>query len=134
MKVILSMCLMALMMFYSSFAFANKGCNQVFVARLNFSTDDEKLREHFLPYGAVTEAKIILDRDTGRSRGFGFVTMSDCQQAAVAIAELNQTELDGRTIVVKLSNGTESSPREGNGGYSRGGRGGSGYRDDGGNN
>lgn len=76
----------------------------LFVARLNFKTTSEELEKAFAQFGQVTSAKIVKDRDTGRSKGFGFVEMSNDQEANAAIAALNETELDGRTIVVKPAN------------------------------
>ena len=76
----------------------------IFVARLNFKTTSEELEKAFAPFGEVTSAKIITDRDTGRSKGFGFVEMASDEDGNRAIAELNETELDGRTIVVKPAN------------------------------
>lgn len=73
----------------------------IFVAKLNFKTSSETLQRAFEEYGEVTSAKVIFDRDTQRSKGFGFVEMPDDEAAEQAISELNETELDGRTIVVK---------------------------------
>lgn len=76
----------------------------IFVARLNFKTRREDLEAAFAKFGQVTSAKIVKDRDTGRSKGFGFVEMANDAEAQAAIAALNETELDGRTIVVKPAN------------------------------
>ena len=76
----------------------------IFVARLNFKTSSEELEAAFAKFGQVSSAKIVKDRDTGRSKGFGFVEMPNDQEANQAIATLNETELDGRTIVVKPAN------------------------------
>lgn len=76
----------------------------IFVARLNFKTRREELEAAFAKFGQVTSAKIVKDRDTGRSKGFGFVEMANDAEAQQAIAALNETELDGRTIVVKPAN------------------------------
>lgn len=76
----------------------------IFVARLNFKTTQENLSAAFAQFGEVTSAKIVKDRDTGRSKGFGFVEMANDEEANKAIAALNETELDGRTIVVKPAN------------------------------
>ncbi len=94
----------------------------IFVASLNFASTDEDLRELFERYGTVDTAKVVLDRETGRSRGFGFVEMPDGEEANAAIQELNDADFAGRTIIVK-----EARPREergGGGGFSRGGGGG----------
>lgn len=76
----------------------------IFVARLNFKTKTEDLEALFVKFGQITSAKIVQDRDTGRSKGFGFVEMPNDEEANRAIAALNETELDGRTIVVKPGN------------------------------
>lgn len=71
---------------------------------MNFKTRREDLEQAFAQYGQVASAKIVKDRDTGRSKGFGFVEMPNDDEANKAIAALNETELDGRTIVVKPAN------------------------------
>lgn len=76
----------------------------IFVARLNFKTRREDLEQAFAQFGQVASAKIVKDRETGRSKGFGFVEMPNDEEANKAIAALNETELDGRTIVVKPAN------------------------------
>ena len=76
----------------------------IFVASLNFKTRREDLQKAFEAYGEVTSAKIVKDRVSGRSKGFGFVEMSNDDDALRAIAGLNETELDGRPIVVKQAN------------------------------
>ena len=76
----------------------------IFVARLNFKTGHEELEKAFAQYGEVASAKIITDRDTGRSKGYGFVEMPNDEEGNKAISALNETELDGRTIVVKPAN------------------------------
>jgi RNA recognition motif-containing protein len=76
----------------------------IFVARLNFKTRREDLEAAFAKFGQVTSAKIVKDRDTGRSKGFGFVEMANDGEAQAAIAALNETELDGRAIAVKPAN------------------------------
>lgn len=79
----------------------------IFVAKLNFKTSSEQLRALFAQYGEVTLAKVVTDRDTGRSKGFGFVEMSDDDAAREAISKLDETEFDGATLAVK-----EATPRE----------------------
>lgn len=74
--------------------------NKLFVGGLSWDTNDASLAAAFSRLGTVTEAKVISDRDTGRSRGFGFVTFEAPADAKRAIAELDGTELDGRTIRV----------------------------------
>ncbi len=73
----------------------------IFVAKLNFDTQSEDLVEAFSPFGEVVSANVIMDKFTGRSRGFGFVEMASDEAGRNAINELNDSELDGRTIVVK---------------------------------
>ena len=79
----------------------------IFVSNLGFNVQDEDLREFFKPYGEVSSAKIIMDRETNRSRGFGFVEMSDDTAARKAIAELDQSTVEGRTLKVM-----EAKPKE----------------------
>ena len=79
----------------------------IYVSNLSFNVQDEDLREFFAEYGEVTSAKVITDKFTNRSRGFGFVEMSDDEAARKAIAELNGGVVEGRTINV-----TEAKPRE----------------------
>lgn len=83
----------------------------IFVARLNFKTRREDLEAAFAKFGQVSSAKIVKDRDTGRSKGFGFVEMPNDEEGLKAIASLNETELDGRAIVVKPAN--PKAPGEG---------------------
>lgn len=86
----------------------------IFVAKLSFNTDDDGLREAFETYGSVDSAKVIMDNYTGKSKGFGFVEMADQKEATTAIRELNETELDGRTIVVKQAEERGSRERTNN--------------------
>ena len=79
----------------------------IYVSNLSFNVQNEDLREVFAPYGEVTSARIVNDRETGKSRGFGFVEMSDETSSKTAIAELNDAELDGRNMKV-----TEARPKE----------------------
>ncbi|MBX2945768.1 MAG: RNA-binding protein [Cyclobacteriaceae bacterium] len=76
----------------------------IFVAKLNFKTRTEDLQNAFAQYGEVSSVKIVKDRDTGRSKGYGFVEMPNDAEAQAAIDGLNEKELDGRTIVVKPAN------------------------------
>jgi len=76
----------------------------IFVAKLNFKTTNEELQAHFETYGEVSSAKVIFDKVTQRSKGFGFVEMPDDNAGQEAIEALNETEFDGRTIVVKKAN------------------------------
>ena len=92
---------------------------KLFVGSLSWNTDDRGLREAFAAHGEVSEAVVISDRDTGRSRGFGFVTFEDDDAADKAVAALNGTELDGRTIRVDVAQAKERN--RGGGGGGRGG-------------
>ena len=78
--------------------------NKLFVGGLPWAVTDEKLRETFSGYGEITEAKVIMDRETGRSRGFGFVTFADESDAREAL-ELDGSDLDGRRIRVDMAHG-----------------------------
>ena len=75
----------------------------IFVAKLNYRTTKEELQSVFEQFGEVSSAKIIMDRDTGRSKGYGFIEMSDDDAANAAISALNESDLDGQNIVVKQS-------------------------------
>lgn len=98
----------------------------IFVARLNFDTKESDLRYEFEEFGTVDSVKIVMDKFTGRSKGYGFVEMPEDDEGYAAIKALNGVELDGRTIVVK-----KAEPRENRGG-GRDNRGGGGYRGGGG--
>ena len=87
--------------------------SKVFVGGLSWNTDDDQLHAAFSAVGNVVEAKVITDRDTGRSRGFGFVTYSSAEEAKNAIAQLDGSTLDGRTLRVNEAN---DRPRGGGGG------------------
>lgn len=104
---------------------------KIYVGGLPYSTDEGGLEHMFTSYGEVSSAKIITDRDTGRSKGFGFVEMADDAAAKKAIAELHEAELDGRTLTVNEARPMEQRSGGGGGGY-RGGGGGGGYRGGGG--
>lgn len=84
---------------------------KLFVGSLSFSTTDDALKTAFEEYGTVDSAVIINDRETGRSRGFGFVEMADDDAAKKAIEGLNDKELDGRTITVSVAREREDRPR-----------------------
>jgi RNA recognition motif-containing protein len=99
--------------------------NRLFVGSLSWNTNDQGLRAAFERFGTVDDAKVIEDRETGRSRGFGFVTFSEESAAQTAIDEMNGAELDGRTLLVNEAQ--ERAPRGGGfGGGGGGGRGGDG--------
>jgi RNA recognition motif-containing protein len=99
----------------------------IYVSNLSFNVQDEDLRDFFTPYGEVTSAKVINDRETGRSRGFGFVEMADDAAANQAINDLNGGIVEGRTVRVSVATPKESRParsssspfRSKDGGYDR---------------
>ena len=102
---------------------------KIFVGGLAWATTDEGLRTACEEFGTVTDAKVITDRDSGRSRGFGFVTFTTEEEAQAALEGLQNTELDGRTIRVdSAQERPQRGPRGGGGGGYRGGRGGGGGR------
>lgn len=102
---------------------------------MGFNVKDEDLKEFFTPYGEVTSAKIISDKFTGQSRGFGFVEMSDDEAARKAIAELDQASVEGRSIKVMEARPKEDRPaRSGGGGGNFRGNGGGGGNSGGGYN
>ncbi|NIO00725.1 MAG: RNA-binding protein [Candidatus Latescibacteria bacterium] len=87
---------------------------KIYVGNLAYSTTEEQLREKFAQYGVVEEINLPTDRETGRPRGFGFVTMPNAEEASAAISALNETELDGRKLNVN-----EARPRRDSGGPRR---------------
>ena len=95
---------------------------KIYVGGLPYQTDDAQLQQIFSSYGEIASAKVITDRDSGRSKGFGFVEMNDDEAAKKAIAELHEAELGGRTITVNEARPME--PRSGGGGGRGGSRGG----------
>ena len=103
--------------------------NKLYVGNLSFRVTSEDLQEHFAAAGAVESANVVYDRETGRSRGFGFVEMADEEAANAAIAQFNGQEYDGRNMVVN-----EARPREDNRGGGGGRRGGGGGGSGGGGN
>ena len=98
----------------------------IFVAKLNYDTIEDDLRAAFEQFGEVSSCSIAHDKMTGRSKGFGFVEMDNDEEAEKAIDALNETDLDGRTIVVKKAEPRESRDSRGGGGGGRGGYGGGG--------
>ena len=102
--------------------------NKVYVGNLPFAYTSQDIEKLFGPFGAVRSSEVIMDRVTGRSRGFGFVEMDSAQATQAAIAALNEKEIDGRTLTVNEAR--ERTPRGpgggGGGGYGRGGGGGGG--------
>ena len=102
----------------------------IYVGNLSWSMTDDDLSNLFSQYGSVTSAKILKEKNTGRSKGFGFVEMEDDEAAKTAIATLNESEVQGRKLIVN-----ESQPRPEGGGYKKsggGGYGGGGGRSSGG--
>jgi cold-inducible RNA-binding protein len=91
----------------------------IFVGNLDFRATDSSLRSLFEPFGAVERVNVVTDRDTGRSRGFAFVEMTDAAQADAAIAALNGSELDGRALNINEAK-PKTSGGGGGGGFSRG--------------
>ena len=109
---------------------------RLYVGNLSFSTNEESLKELFSAVGQIDSVKVIKDLETERSKGFGFVDMSTEEEAAKAIEELNEKEVDGRTIVVSYARERENRPPRrnyggGNSGggsrFNRGGNSGGGY-------
>ncbi len=92
---------------------------KVFVGGLAWATDDDSLRAAFEEFGEVTEAVVIKDRDTGRSRGFGFVTFVTDDAKDQAVAKMDGADLDGRTV--RVNEAQERQSRGGGGGFGRGG-------------
>src|SRR5881394_3389796 len=94
---------------------------KLYVGNLSFNTSESQLRELFAAHGEVASASLVMDRDTGRPRGFGFVEFNNDEQAKAAMTALNGKNVDGRDLTVN-----EAKPREGGGGGGRGGFGGGG--------
>jgi len=97
--------------------------NKIYVGNMSYSTADVGLRDAFAQFGNIVEATIVKDKETGRPRGFGFVTFDTADAANAAVAGMNGRELDGRTLRVNLAQETKGGPRTG-GGAGRGGFGG----------
>jgi len=101
----------------------------IFVGNLDFNVSEDELRNLFATYGQVDRVTILTDRDTGRSRGFGFVEMTNAEEGEKAIAALNGSQLSGRTLNVNEARPkAERAGSGGGGGRDRGGRGGGGGR------
>jgi RNA recognition motif-containing protein len=100
----------------------------IYVGNLSYETDDQQLRELFSQYGNVTSARVIVDRFSGRSKGFGFVEMPDNSEANAAIGALNEQEFMGRNLRVNESQPKPRNDRRGGGGGGGGGYGGGGGR------
>jgi RNA recognition motif-containing protein len=97
--------------------------HKLFVGGLNFATSNERLRELFAECGQVDSATVVTDRDTGRSRGFGFVEMGSAEEAETAISKYNGQEIDGRRLQVEKAKegGGGGGARRGGGGFGGGG-------------
>jgi RNA recognition motif-containing protein len=91
--------------------------NKLFVGNLSFNTTENDLQDAFSAHGTVTEANLMMDRSTGRPRGFGFVTMSTTEEAQRAVEAMNGTSLDGRALTVNIARPREE--RSGGGGGRR---------------
>ena len=90
--------------------------NKLFVGNLSFQTTENDLQDAFAAHGTVTEANIMMDRMSGRPRGFGFVTMSSPEEAQKAIAAMNGAQLGGRALTVNIARPREERPGGGGGG------------------
>jgi cold-inducible RNA-binding protein len=100
--------------------------SKLFVGNLSFNTTENDLNDAFAAYGTVVETNLMMDRETGRPRGFGFVTMSSPEEAQKAIESLNGKEVDGRALTVNVARPREERAPGGGGGGRRGGYGGGG--------
>jgi RNA recognition motif-containing protein len=96
---------------------------KLYVGNLSYDTNEAELRELFTPFGEPDSARVITDRDTGRSKGFGFVEFSDNAQATAAMNALNGKEVNGRVLTVNEARPRNESSGSRGGGGSRGGRG-----------
>lgn len=94
---------------------------KLFIGSLAWATNDDSLKDFFSSAGTVVSASVIMDRETNRSKGFGFVEMSSEDEAKKAVEELNGKDLDGRAIVVSEARPREERPRGGGGGFGGGG-------------
>ena len=101
--------------------------NKLYVGNLPYSVRDEDLQQSFGQFGAVTSAKVMMERDTGRSKGFGFVEMASDAEAQAAITGMNGQPLGGRSVVVNEARPMEARPPRSGGGGFGGGSGGGGY-------
>jgi cold-inducible RNA-binding protein len=93
--------------------------NKLFVGNLSFNTTENDLQDLFAQHGSVTETNLITDRETGRARGFGFVTMSSDEEAQKAIDALNGSQLDGRALTINIAKPREERSGGGGGGGRR---------------
>jgi RNA recognition motif-containing protein len=100
--------------------------NRLYVGNLSFNADNDSVRAAFAPFGEITDVHVVSDRETGQSRGFGFVTMGSAEAAQKAISEMNGAMLDGRALKVNEAEERQNRGGGGGGGGGRGGRGGGG--------
>ena len=98
--------------------------NKLYVGNLPYSVRDEDLQQSFGQFGSVTSAKVMMERDTGRSKGFGFVEMGNDAEAQAAITGMNGQPLGGRSVVVNEARPMEARPPRSGGGFGGGGGGG----------
>jgi cold-inducible RNA-binding protein len=98
--------------------------NKLFVGNLSFNTTENDLQDMFAAHGTVTEANLMMDRATGRPRGFGFVTMGSAEEAQKAMEALNGSSVDGRALTVNVARAREERTGGGGGGQRRSGGGG----------
>jgi RNA recognition motif-containing protein len=103
--------------------------NKIFVGNLSFDTTENDLNDLFAAHGTVTETNLMMDRDTGKPRGFAFVTMSSAEEAQKAIAALNGKDVGGRALTVNVAKPREERPPGGGGRRGPGGPGGGGRRE-----
>ena len=106
--------------------------NKLFVGNLSFETTENSLQDAFAAFGTVVETNLMMDRETGRPRGFGFITMSSVEEAQKAIEGMNGKSVDGRALTVNIAKPREERPAGGGGGRRGGfggGQGGGGGRD-----
>ena len=106
--------------------------NKLFVGNLSFNTTENDLNDAFAAFGTVTETNLMMDRETGRPRGFGFITMSSAEEAQKAIEALNGKDMDGRALTVNVAKPREERAPGGGGGGRREYGGGGGGRSGGG--
>lgn len=107
--------------------------NRLYVGNLSYSMNDDSLNQAFAEFGTVSSAKVMMDRDSGRSKGFGFVEMSSPAEAQAAIDGLNGQSVDGRALTVNVARPMEKREGGGGGGYGGGNRSGGGGYGGGGN-
>jgi len=109
----------------SAFLNAKENFYDIYVGNLSYSTTEDELRQLFAEFGSVDSAKLIMDRDSGQSKGFGFIEMSDNSGGQQAIEGLNGRDINGRALTVNKAKPREERPRGGGGGrggYGRGNR------------